>query len=676
MAFGRSKPLVVAVFVVMALQPSLSTGQSRAEPWRIISPPQASVVLGRDGGIIGYLGKELRFNVSLSSLPSYVPQAFIAVEDQRFYQHDGVDLVGIAGAIKDNLLGDRRGASTITQQLVGNMHPDIVDRTDRSVTRKLREQAAAREMERHYTKAQILEAYLNQIGFGRGYNGIEAASQLYFGKPASRLTLPEAATLAAMPKGPALYDPIRHPSRVRERRNLILSLMAEQRYISLAQAREAQNTPLKVAEGTSIPSQVQYYLDVVRVQAERAGVPVMHGGYRIYTALDPVLQNISAATLREEAAALEAAEGYRHPRMAAGEGGTGKSSTYLQGLVVMMDPYSGDVRALVGGRDYALSQYDRAVDGMRQPGSAFKPFIYAAAIADSIMPVTLVADTAVAIPLPNGTTYRPRNADRKFLGEMTVREALGMSRNTVAVSLSEDLTMDTVISFARRMGIRSDIDNMPSSALGASVVQPLNLVAAYAPIANLGTTVTPRFIYNIEDGNGDNVYTGLVKNGGRALDPTVAFITRDMLRDVVEKGTGRSVRRYLPASVPAAGKTGTTDENTDAWFIGMTPDLLGGVWLGFDTPTPIGPAAGGGAIAAPIWARIMSKYYAVRPFKGARWDPPIGVIPAEYDRSTRSLATSQTLPENRYTEYFLEGTEPDTLKLDPWRIFKDGPIVF
>src|SRR5688572_28666716 len=236
----------------------------QVEPWQIILPSQASIIFARDGSMIGDIGKESRFSVPLRTLPRYVGQAFVAVEDQRFYQHDGVDLVGVAAAIKDNLLGDRRGASTITQQLVGNMHPEAVDRRDRSLSRKLREQSAAREMEKHYTKDQILEAYLNQIDYGHGWRGIEMASRHYFGKGAAQLTLAEAATLAALPKGPPLYDPIRYPDRARARRNVILGLMADQRYITRAQATRAQQEPVVTAPNLGRSVVAPYFVEIGR----------------------------------------------------------------------------------------------------------------------------------------------------------------------------------------------------------------------------------------------------------------------------------------------------------------------------------------------------------------------------------------------------------------------------
>ena len=665
LALAAGLPLAGA----LGAQPPVT--QVTNEPWRIVPPAQSSIVLARDGAYIGEVGAQWRTMVSLKSLPKYVPQAFIAVEDQRFYQHDGVDLVGVAAAIKDAARGRPRGASTITQLLVGNMHPDIIDRTDRSLGRKLREQQAAREMERHYTKEQILEAFLNQLHFGRRYYGIESAARHYFGKAAARLSLAEAASLAAMPKGPAIYDPVRRPDRNRERRNTVLALMAQQGYITRAEATRAQAEPLVTVTDEGFTAQAPWYVDVVRVQAARLYPPVANGPHRIYTTLDPSLQRAAVEALSEGVAAVEQRPGYALPRPAT----AGKdSSRVLQGLVIAMDPFTGDVRALVGGRDYATSPFNRAVNGMRQPGSAFKPFVYATAVAESLAANTMVGDTAIAIPLSNRTVYRPRNSDGEFLGIVTMREALTRSRNPVAVMLAQQLGMDSVIATARALGITSPISPYPSSAIGASVVQPLDLVAAYATFANLGARVEARFITRIEDAQGKVVWQNRLQTPVPALDPRVAFIVRDMLRDAVDRGTATSVRRYLPASLPVAGKTGTTDENTDVWFVGMTPDLVAGVWLGTDKPTSIAPGAAGGTLAAPIFGRMVQLAGATR--ATLPWTPPPGLVVAELDRATGQLATAATPAERRYTEYFLDGTEPPVLRMDLWRLVRGGIPAF
>jgi penicillin-binding protein 1A len=670
--------LALALSLALLAAPAASHAQARSTGpvWQIVAMPQSTEIFARDGSLMGEIGTQIRTSVSIRTLPRYVPQAFVAVEDQRFYQHNGVDVVGIAGALKDDILGDRRGASTITQQLVGNMHPDIIDRRDPGLGRKLREQSAAREMEKHYTKEQILEAYLNQIGFAHGWYGIEAAARHYFGKSASKLSLPEAATLAAMPKGPEIYEPAKYPDRVRTRRNTVLALMAQQKYITPAQARAAQGTPLVTVPDYGVVS-APWYLDVVKTQAQRSGIPVMDGGYRIFTALDPAMQMSATRSLVEGVEEVEARAGYRHPTTAA----KGNDSEYLQGLVVAMDPSTGDVRALVGGRDYKASQFDRAIDGKRQPGSSFKPIVYTAAILDSIPPNAIVQDTALEIRMPNGAVYRPDNSDLEFHGPMTLREALAKSRNSVAVQLGMQVGMDSVISLAKRMGIQSQIAPYPSSAIGASVVQPLDMIASYTTFANLGTPVEPRFIHRIEDRAGKTVFSVPVRALPPAIDPRAAFVVRDMMRDVVERGTANTVRRYLPESIPVAGKTGTTNDNSDVWFIGLTPDVVAGVWLGFDKPRTITPGAAGGSLAAPVWGKMMQRYYATNSGRAgdhseAQWTPPPGVISGELDRVTGLVATPATPANRRYTEYFVEGTEPPELRLDPWKIFRYGVFGF
>ncbi|HEX6964848.1 MAG TPA: PBP1A family penicillin-binding protein [Gemmatimonadaceae bacterium] len=667
-AMALVTPVAVPSLAAQESQPQ----QPEEQAWQLIQPPQATLVLARDGSLIGEIGKQMRTSISITTVPAYVPQAFIAVEDQRFYEHDGVDVIGVAGAIKDALGGHVRGASTITQQLVGNMHPDLIDRSDRSIGRKLREQAAAREMERHYNKQQILEAYLNQIDLGHGWYGIETASLHYFGKPASRLTLAEAATLAALPKGPAIYDPIRHPDRAKARRNLVLSLMAEQHYITEKEAKAAEREPLVTAPDEGLSAPAAYVVDAVREEADRDGIPVENGGYRIYTTIDPALQRDAVEALRDGTTRVEQLKGYNHPTFAKHAKG---STDYLEGMAVALDPMNGDVLALVGGRDHDEAPFDRAIDGLRQPGSAFKPIVYAAAIADSLPANEVLPDTAISIPLDNGDVYQPSNDDGEFMGPITLRTALALSRNVVAVELAQQIGMDSVIALAKRLGIRTPIAPYPSSAIGASAVHPIDLVSAYTVFDNLGAVVSPHFMTKIEDRAGRVVYTAPAKAPSFVMDPRVAFIVRNMMRDVVARGTATAVRRYVPERIPVAGKTGTTNDNTDVWFIGMTPDLVAGVWLGFDNPTPITSHAYGGSFAAPIWGEMVAKYYGDRNPSGV-WRAPGGLVVGTLDRDSGLIANDSTPPDKRYTEYFIEGTEPDALRLNPWRVFTWGPIAF
>ena len=643
--------------------------------WQIVPQPQSSLVFARDGAFIGEIGKESRTTVAIRTLPKYVGQAFVAVEDQRFYQHDGVDLIGVAGAIKGKLLekitGDHRGgASTITQQLIGNMHPDLIDRRDMGLARKYHEQQAAREMERHYSKEQILEGYVNQINFGHGWYGVESAARHYFGKSAARLSLAEAATLAALPKTPVGYDPARFPDKAKSRRDLILGLMAAQGFIAAGDAEHARAEPVVTASnsGTAAPS--QYFVDAAHQVADRAGVNVMAGGFRIYTTADPALQRAAVQALTDGTASVEQRKDFRHPTWASAKG----VGDLLEGVVVAIEPSTGDVKALVGGRNYAMAPFNRATRALRQPGSSFKPFVYAKALEDSMSAATIVPDTALAISMPDGRVYSPDNSDNKFLGAITLREALTHSRNPVAVQLALRIGLDSMAEFARRAGITTPVAPVPASALGASVVRPLDYVAAYTVWANLGSTVEPRIVTRIEDATGRVVYQKGPATPQQVMDPRVAFIVRDMMRDAAERGTGAPARKLVPASIPIAGKTGTTNDNVDVWFMGMTPDLVAGVWLGFDRPKTITPGAAGGSLAAPIWGAMMARYYASRAAP-APWTPPVGLVMAELDRATGLLVDANTPAERRYMEFFVPGTEPEALRSVPWKAAIFGAVV-
>ena len=671
--------LVVACLGFIATAPGLraqDTAHSTGQAWQLVQLPQSSLVLARDGTLIGEIGREMRTSVSIKSLPKYVPQAFVAVEDQRFYEHDGVDMIGVLGAIKGKVLGENRGgASTITQQLVGYLHPDLIDRREVSGTaglsRKLREQSAAREMEKHYTKDVILEEYLNQINLGRGWFGVAAGARHYFGHGAEQLTLSEAATLAGLPKSQPYYDPIAHPQRAKERRDLVLEKMVEQHYITQELADKTKREPMVTAPNAGMSAPSGYFVDEVRQQAERAGIPVMNGGYKIYTTLDPALQRQAVDALVAGTARIEAQKGYKHLTQAAARG---RQSDYLEGMAVAIDPATGDVRALVGGRNYTRAPYDRAVSSLRQPGSAIKPIVYAKAIEDSIAANTIVPDTALEIPLPSGDIYKPTEIDGKFLGPMTMREGLIHSRNNVAIQIGMRVGMDSVAALAQRLGITTPMVPVPASAIGASEVHPIDLVAAYTAFANDGAVVQPRFITRIDDLGGRTIYQRPASTPQQVLDPRVAFIVRDMMKDVAERGSGGAARRAVPARVPIAGKTGTTNDNVDVWFVGMTPDLVAGVWLGFDKPKTITSGAVGGGLAAPIWGEMIGRYYADRA-AGTWGSPPDGLAYAELDRATGLVAEPSTPADERYVEYFLPGTEPADLKNNPWTVPQWGPLL-
>ena len=677
-----------------SLAPSLRSGRATAqdttrpggtgEAWQIIQPPQSSLVFARDGSFIGEIGRQARTSVPLSSLPAYVWQVFVATEDQRFFKHDGVDMMGVAGAIKDNLLGDRRGASTIPMLLAAAMHPDLIDRSERSglsgISRKWDEQAAAREMSKHYTKNQVLEAFINQVDLGHNWFGVEAAARHYFGTSASRLTLAQAASLAALPKSPPGYDPIRRPLANMQRRNTILNLMAEQKYITQDVADRAKLDSVKTVKDAGVSVAAQYFVDAVRQEADRANIPVMNGGYRIYTTLDVPLQRAAVTALVNGTLEVEKMPGYKHITQAQAQaqsralGSTRLVNTdYLQGAIVVMDPYAGDIRAMIGGRNYPLAPFNRAISSRRQPGSSIKPFVYEKAV-EMGMPVNRIYnDTLIEIPLENGDTYLPTNSDNKFAGPLTVRQALAQSRNTVAIQIGLEFGMDSVSELAKRLGFRTPLLPVPSSAIGASAVYMTDLVSAYTAFVNNGQVVEPRMITRIADLQNRTVFSTAQSVPRQVMEPRAAFIMRDVMREAAERGTGYQARNAVPRSVPIAGKTGTTNDNIDVWFMGMTPDLVGAVWLGFDQPKTITERAVGGTLAAPIWGRMMAEYY--KTHRAGDWPAaPPGLVFAEINRYSGELATPSTSADNRIVEYFMPGTEPIEIR-SPWNVPRWGAVM-
>ena len=676
--------LILLVAAGTALAQDTTKPGGSGEPWQIIQPPQSSLVFARDGSFIGEIGRQSRTSVPMSSLPAYVWQAFVAVEDQRFFQHDGVDMMGIAAALKDNIMGERRGASTIPMLLAAAMHPDLIDRSERDgvdgFKRKLREQNAAREMVKRYTKNQILEAFLNQVDLGHNWFGVESAARHYFGTSASRLTLAQAASLAALPRSPTNYDPIRRPLANMGRRNTILNLMVEQKFITQEAADRAKLDSVKTVKDAGVSVPAQYFIDAIRQEADRMNIPVINGGYRIYTTLDVPLQQAAVTALVNGTIDVEKRPGYTHLTAAQAQAqsrvlGSSRlvNTDYIQGAVIVMDPYNGDVRALIGGRNYPLAPFNRAIMSRRQPGSAIKPFVYAKAI-EMGMPVNRIYnDTIIEIPLENGEAYLPGNSDGKFLGPMTVRNALALSRNTVAIQLALEAGMDSVSDLAKRLGFRTSMMPVPSSAIGASVVYPMDLVSAYSAFVNNGQVVEPRMITRIADLQNRTVFSSAPSTPRPAMDPRAAFIVRDLMRDAAERGTGAQARALVPRYVPIAGKTGTTNDNVDVWFMGMTPDLVGAVWLGFDKPKTIMSSAVGGTLAAPIWGRMMGDYYRTR--RPADWPAaPPGLVFAEINRESGELATPATPASLRVVEYFLPGTEPVEIR-SPWNVPRWGAVI-
>ncbi len=658
---------------------------------RTWEPQQTSKVFSSDGRLVAELGIERRTPVSIHALPEHVPQAFIAVEDRRFYRHRGFDLLGIARAALGQVLPDPivrlsgrvlgGGGSTITQQLARNMFETIGFEV--RMERKLKELQVALELERAYSKDQILEAYMNEINFDRGWYGIQTASRNYFGKEAVDLNPAEAAMLAAIANRPAYYNPLRNPEAGLQRRNLVLDRMVQAGFLTRAEAEDWKAWPLPESRAQAAEGIAPYYVEWVRQVAQaRFGSQLYTAGLQIHTHLDLDMQRAAETALERGFERIEQRPGFSHPRyaeyMAQADPSEEVSNTpYLQGALIAIDPHSGAVRALVGGRDFNHSRFDRARQARRQPGSSFKTFVYAAALQNGIPASHIISDNAIVLPQgPGLPDWSPRNFDNEFYGDMTLREAYRRSINTVAAKLGNlEVGLETVAQTAQRLGIRTEIPRFPAMPIGSPDVIPLQMAEAYAAIAALGTRTQASPIARVEDADGRVIWEPQPERT-QALDPLSARVTLNLMEDVVQQGTGyNGIRNIagLPFDIPAAGKTGTTNDATDVWFAGTTPTLQALVWFGMDQPQRIHSEATGGGFASPVWGEFMRQVYVgdlfddesedsggePRPIlpRPAPW-PMDGLLAREVDNRTGLLASQWCPADRRYVEYFVPGTEP------------------
>jgi penicillin-binding protein 1A len=628
------------------------------------TPRQTSKLYAADGRFISEIGLERRTLVKLGDIPKVVRDAFVITEDKRFYDHAGVDFIGLGGAIKDRLVGGRlRGASTITMQLAGNLFPEDIDRNDRTLTRKIKEAKIARAIEARYTKGKILELYLNQIALGNGAFGVETASQRYFGKSVRDLNLSEAATLAALPKGPERYNPRRFPDRALQRRNTIIELMRHEGAVSEADARLAEAYPLQLARKSEAGEVAPYFVEWVRQQLDQQfGRQLYEQGLKIYTTLDLDMQGAAERAVEQQLRAIEGGKygKFPHPtyeQYQAGRGGeaAGSHSPYLQGAFVAMDPRTGAVRALVGGRDFDDSKFNRATQALRQPGSTFKPVVYADAIQSGRPPSYILDDSPLSLEQGTGTAWTPQNYDGKYEGPMILRRAMYMSRNIPTIRLGMELGEQSVIDMARRFGISTPIPAYPSIHIGSADVYPIEMIAAYTAFANLGVRSTPTAIVRVENAKGQVLWEPRPVKA-QVLSPEEAWIMVSIMKDVVQRGTAAgSVGSVF--KVPAGGKTGTTNDGADVWFIGYTADLVAGVWMGMDRPQKIKANAQGGILAAPAWTAFMTEVYRRKP-SPPDWPKPEQVIARQIDRTNGLLKNPFCPVEVVYTEYYVPGTEP------------------
>jgi penicillin-binding protein 1A len=673
------------------------------------------------------LYEQRRILVPLHRIPRGLRQAVLAMEDVRFYDHRGLDPRRIVGALLADLRALRRvqGGSTITQQLARSLFLT----PDKKFSRKVKEALLAIALEKRYSKARILELYLNQIYFGHGAYGVEAAAQTYFRKSVEQLTLGEAALIAGLTSAPNAYSPLVDPERARRRRDLVLARMLRQGFVNQPDVAEAARTVIQDAGAARPRSLAPYFVEQVRqALEEKYGAYLLyHGGLRVYTTLNLDIQRAAEQALAAGLREIDAARGWRGvrvppppkgtaPRLQIGAVAVGtvvrvrpngltvavgsyrgeiarerlawtkadplsaafvdgqlvklrvlaldegqrlaevalEQDPEIEGAFLALDPRDGQIKAMLGGYDFDRSKFNRAVQARRQPGSAFKPFIYAAAFDGGLTPSSLFDDTPISFPIlldGRRTEWSPQNSDRRFRGPLTLRRALEQSVNVVAVRLLKRVGVQPVISLARQAGIDSALRPELALALGVSEVSLLELVSAYGTFANRGIRVEPFAIRRVTDHRGQ-VLEEHVAEGRPVLREETAFVLTHVLKGVVERGTAR---RAAALGRPIAGKTGTTDEASDVWFVGYTPSLAAGVWLGYDAPRSLGPHESSAHLAVPIWVNVFRQIADRLPVED--FAPPAGVIGIPVDHATGRPAR----PDDRQAilEFFIRGTEPE-----------------
>src|SRR4030095_13083543 len=573
--------------------------------------PERNTVFDVDGKIYSRLAGANRLKVSLSEVSPLFIAAVLAREDARFYEHQGIDWRGILRAlVRDVLSGSaKEGASSITQQLARNSLP----LGGRTISRKLLEAMVALRIERQFTKQQILELYVNRIYFGAGCYGVETASQAYFGKSASQLNLPEAALLAGLIRGPTRFSPLKNPEGAALQRNVVLDRLVALKKLSPAQAEEAKRA--KVTPHPKRLSFIQENYAMDAVQRDLNGLltedQIDDGGLSIYTTLDPTVQNVAQQALETKLTKIEQQSNFRHPLKAnyrPPENGEGDSSMpYLQGAVVVIDNASGGIRALGGGRDYAQSKFNRALaPANRQVGSAFKPFVYAIAFSHGLLPGAAISDGPIQPGEIDGAgNWSPANSDGTYGGTMPCSYGLVHSRNTMSVRVGQFAGLAAVQKGANDLGFAQNIPHGPASYIGSFESNLKDLTSAYSVFPNGGVRRQAYIIERIDDQQHKPIYLA-AHITSQAVDPGAAWMTSEVMEDVLTKGTAASARS-LGFRLPAAGKTGTTNDYKDAWFVGYTSTLTCGVWVGFDQPTTIVARGYGAALSLPVWTQVMNK---------------------------------------------------------------------
>lgn len=641
----------IALILIMVAQKDLPD----PETLQTYKPAVTSKVFDRNDKLIYEFYEERRDPISLDSMPPTMVKAFVAVEDERFYQHWGLSLRDISRALIKNILSGHvvEGASSITQQLARNMFLTF----ESSIMRKVKEAVLAVKLEQMYSKDEILEMYLNQVNFGHGAYGVGAAAERYFDKHLSELNTSQLCFLAALPKGGPYHLPYDNPDLVRKRRDKFINVLCQSGGISEKERDEALAFKIELAARKLPPAEAPYFVEEVRRYLERKyGADFIYReGCYIYTTLDIDMQRAANKAVEDQCLQIEHEKDLKVLKAdydTVTFTDNSPAPKYLQAALVAINTHTGEVLSLVGGRDYRQSSFDRAVQARRQPGSSFKVFVYTAAIDNGFTPGDVEFDAPVMIRMGR-SLYAPANWDRQFFGPMTLREALAQSRNLVSVRLTRYVGPEVVVEYAHKMGVTSPLKPVLSISLGAVEVTPIEMATSFATLANQGKRVEPVFIKRIVARDGKIIEEWFPQDGEQVLTPQTSFLIASMMTSVIDAGTARIIRNQGFRRV-AGGKTGTTDDYTDAWFVGFTPDISCAVWVGFDKKQPIYRGAGGGSCAAPIWGKFMKA--ATDSMPESNFQMPKGIITRPICTVSGLLATSDC-PEVR-TEYFLEGTEP------------------
>ncbi len=608
------------------------------------TPKTVTQVFSENGDVIAEFFVEKRYLIPIEEMPATLVRAFISSEDARFFEHQGIDLLSILRALIKNIesMDIIQGGSTITQQITKS----LLLSPEKSYSRKIKEAILARRIENSLSKRDILTIYLNQIYLGHRSYGVEAAALTYFGKHASELNLAESAVLAGLPKAPSAYSPIRHPLKAKKRQRYVLQRMVQRGYITKDEAKEASDMPLNITPPENKNIKVApYFTEHLRQYLENIyGTDSLYGeGLKVYTPLNLFMQKSAQRAVESGLKDFESREGCQ-------EGGT-----RVQGALVAMEPKTGHIKALVGGVNFLENQFNRAIQARRQLGSAFKPIVYAAALDKGYATTTIIIDSPLIFKIKSDKEFwEPRNYDLEFKGPITLRKALSYSRNIITIKILQDIGIDYTINYARQLGINAPLSRDLSLALGSSGVSLLEITRAYSAFVNQGFKVEPIFITKITDRNG-NVLEENKPRLAQAISPQTSYIMTSLLKSVVEEGTGRKVKALHR---PCAGKTGTTNDVRDAWFIGFTPDIIAGTWVGFDNEKPLGKHETGAVAASPIWLSFMQEVLEGIPKK--TFSIPEGIIFVKIDPETGKPPTPQS--QKIIFECFKEEIPHETLQ--------------